>query len=245
MPDYIRAPRFDRSGRALLRPPLFCRNGRCRLGRALREIQRFPGAARNCWVSREERSTQPTTDCQTAALSLHAADRAHGRFHRLDVGLPERREVGAVQISEIERQVGERGGELLAVGGLVDRAAQRGYDRGRRAFRGEQPDPQIIFDVVAELPSRRRVRRPRTFSACAEQQRAAPTVGLGRRCRAVWVIGCLLRAWRRSTGPRHWSAGDEAQPAGGGGHCHRQMAGTVKAARGDLGSRWDAAWRHR
>ena len=69
------------------------------------------------------------------------------------------------------------------------RGAQRGHDRRRRAFRREYPDPQIIFDVVAELLERRHVGQ--------QLRRVAPNMASGRSlpaltCGSVADTDCVV-----------------------------------------------------
>src|SRR6185312_2561276 len=85
------------------------------------------------------------------ALALHAADGVHGVLDALGVRVPERREFRLVEIAKFLAEIGDRGLEHIAVRGLVERAAQVSDDLRRRSLRREHADPQVIFDVVAEL----------------------------------------------------------------------------------------------
>src|SRR6185436_10983051 len=78
---------------------------------------------------------------------VHLADLAHCFLDPLGVGVPKRLEFRLVEIGEVLTEIRQRGRELRAVRGFVDVVAQISDDAVGRPFGGEQPDPEIIFDV--------------------------------------------------------------------------------------------------
>src|SRR5204862_8259178 len=110
--------------------------------------------------------------CNAATGLPLAADEDDGLVGPLAVYVPEFLEVRLVEIGELLAGVGKRGRELLRLHRLADRAAQRRHDRRRRAFRREEPDPEIVFDVVAEFLERRHIgQHPRRARAAETGQR--------------------------------------------------------------------------
>src|SRR5215475_9699730 len=85
--------------------------------------------------------------CNCVALAL-LADRNHRLVGSLAVDVPELLEIGPVKVGQLLADIGQRRLELIGLRNLADRRAQCGDDWVRRALRREDPDPQIIFDVV-------------------------------------------------------------------------------------------------
>src|SRR5689334_13087567 len=79
---------------------------------------------------------------------VHLADLAHCVLDPFGVGIPERLELGLIEISEVLAEIGQRGRELRAVRGFVDVVAQIRDDGVGCSFGSEQSDPEVIFDVV-------------------------------------------------------------------------------------------------
>src|SRR6185312_1357722 len=86
-------------------------------------------------------------------------------------------EIGAAEISEIEAEITERRRIGRHMRGLSDRRDERRCRVGRRPLRREDADPEIVFDVVAELLQRRYVRQ-RLRARAAERGEGAKLPGL-------------------------------------------------------------------
>src|SRR5262249_8265551 len=91
--------------------------------------------------------------------SLHAANGVYGIFLAFGVDGPECRELRLVHIRQFLTQNFERVEELLAVRGLVEPLTQDVDDRGWRSLRCKNADPEIIFEIVAQLLEGRDVRQ--------------------------------------------------------------------------------------
>src|SRR5438270_3877143 len=77
------------------------------------------------------------------------ADGADSGFDAARIGGPERGEFGLVHVVELLSEPSECSFECVAMGGRVQRGPKMVHDVLRRAVRGKQADPVIIFDVIA------------------------------------------------------------------------------------------------
>src|SRR5712691_11589487 len=81
-----------------------------------------------------------------AASSLHLADAAHRVFDALGVGVPERLELGLIEIGNVLAEIFHGLLEFVVRRGLFRNITHRRDDRSRRALGREQADPEIEFD---------------------------------------------------------------------------------------------------
>src|SRR5262249_31979836 len=110
------------------------------------------GRARSQRSSRRSIVVRRSRAAQSRPSSpLDLADRTDRRFDALAIGLAECREFWLIHVSEFLAEIGERRLELLAVCRLVHCRAQISDDLRRGCLGGEHADPEIVFDVVAEI----------------------------------------------------------------------------------------------
>src|SRR5262249_44612350 len=95
----------------------------------------------------------------TTASSLHAPDRDHRFVDPLTVDIPELLEVRTIKIGEFLAEIGDRGNERVGMGSLVDWFAQWRPHLFRHPFGRENPAPEVVFDVGAQLFKCRHVRQ--------------------------------------------------------------------------------------
>src|SRR5262245_27558810 len=92
-----------------------------------------------------------------AISSLHAAYGVDRVLLTVRINSPARSKFGLIHVSQFLAEILERVEEGLAVGGPIHALAQGINDRCGRALRGENANPEVVFEVKALFLERRNV----------------------------------------------------------------------------------------
>src|SRR5581483_5627529 len=106
----------------------------------------------------EEIRSPATAELRRLTISsLHAADGIDCVFLPLGVDFPELRKFRLIHIGQFLTEVFEGVEKRFAVRGLLEAFTQGVDDRRGRTFGRKNTDPEIIFEIVAELLEGRHV----------------------------------------------------------------------------------------